>query len=83
MIILTRCVAFVAVLLLGLILPWWVFLILVVIGSCVFPQYVEGIIIGALLDALLSNSFEFAHWYLVIGLALYAIGLVMRRYLFV
>lgn len=43
-------------------LPWWIALIVVVIGSMVWPIYYESIVAGGILDMLYGVPVVFLSW---------------------
>ena len=76
-----RIVWSVLVLVLGFMMPWWLFFALLCIGFLIFPYYVEGILLAGLFDAVFALPGHFSYVYTGVALVLFMGMYYLRRYL--
>jgi hypothetical protein len=68
-----RALAFIAVFILAVILPWWLFGLVLIGLTIYFPFYLEVLFFGFLIDALYSVKYSFPY----IGLTIATIFLLV------
>ncbi len=76
-----RIVWSIALLVLGFIIPWWLFVVLLCVGFLFFPYYIEGIIVAGLFDSVFALPGSFPYMYTIIAVFLFVGMYYARRYM--